>query len=943
MSPIMSRSPSVASNDRFSTTSGLTSATQVASSGSLQHVNPKPAYVAPFGAAQVVSEHRPVSRRPSSSEDEGGKADDDDVKFSDPALVLVNRFLDYLLFSFLATARSTNLHALKPAVTDVLKARLARDAIASAEEELQELLAGGEDEEEENTKQNAAENNRRWDLELVWKRTRLRVMVYMRLGEMEDDDEERYVKEEELFHAAERRFSQTSGLVSWAAAIFLTGVLEYIAEQTLQVAGSAAHSRIKRQSRSVVRPTTPQSATAAAESRAKVIVEEHDVEKVALNSTFGRLWRTWRKNLRASAAAAAQQSSPTRRLSRFGNDNPSSTTYNQRGRIGTAGESTMAGDTPPPRMKLDDVPEMQFPEHVLASNIPLPIGDNQRDLDEIEVPGLARDPDAQEEGSHPVTAARRNSFTGTMQTTGGLPTPGNSPNVPEDSAFGQKPKLSRKRSVSVPTPARTPLALEDMPGAFPEEPEDQEKQNLEDKRDQQKAHAEEMAPHKRASMDASGLLGGTASEDSDNGNRPAAQNDVAEGPGLLGGAVAAASVAAEAGGPAVRTSKELERNAPGSEPVTTNGSQDVEELDKRKSLMDMKDLIASSQPNTSSNGSGDEAPKVVRQSSDESKKSYTLRKNAVPQQSPATRQHMPGDAATPGEDSIGMARTSDTVQGSPSQNAIEGEARGPTKRPSRLVLGATPRKSPLDSPTTRQGDSPARSSPRDFLESRSLTSKTERPGSSGKPTAAAQSDPSRATPTSKVQKRRSIPGVAFTSAAATPVVEKNQHRQSWSAALQHQRDQHQDGGATRPVSVPAVPSVPATHKPSPSQSQGANVQEHPVIQRMASLKRDSKKSRSADLDSESMLTSASIRGPQDFDTFIQGGDTVKYTLTPETVRERPVSVSQSSQSVMQMKALLTLTGAERICSATEAGKWDSTVRSAFCKELWDCGDARQSG
>ncbi|KAI7092345.1 hypothetical protein KC316_g21945, partial [Hortaea werneckii] len=54
---------------------------------------------------------------------------------------------------------------------------------------------------------------------------------------------------------------------------------------------------------------------------------------------------------------------------------------------------------------------------------------------------------------------------------------------------------------------------------------------------------------------------------------------------------------------------------------------------------------------------------------------------------------------------------------------------------------------------------------------------------------------------------------------------------------------------------------------------------------MASLKRNDRKSSSADLDSDSGLTSASIRGPQDFDTFVQGGETVKYTLTPEKVRE----------------------------------------------------------
>ena len=151
------------------------------------------------------------------------------------------------------------------------------EAIASAEEELAELLSGGDDEEELENKHKAAENTRRWDLELVWKRTRLRVMVYMRLGEMEDEDEQRYVREEELFQGSERRFSSSSGLVSWAAAIFLTSVLEYVAEQTLQVAGQAASTRVRR-------GYAPKSPSNRTQTHDELVVEEHDVEKVALNS-----------------------------------------------------------------------------------------------------------------------------------------------------------------------------------------------------------------------------------------------------------------------------------------------------------------------------------------------------------------------------------------------------------------------------------------------------------------------------------------------------------------------------------------------------------------------------------------------------------------------------------------------------------------------------------
>ena len=190
-----------------------------------------------------------------------------------------------------------------------------------------------------------------------------------------------------------------------------------------------------------------------------VTVEEHDVEKVALNSTIGRLWRTWRKALRANAAAA-NPSSPTRRLTRSGNEVFYSPMSTRRGSPGMVKDGSPTRGAAPSRVQLDEVPELQYPEHVLASNIPLPMGNSQRDVDEIEVPGLARDPDAQDQEDIPNSAARRNSLTGPVsyRTTDGLPTPDSS-SVADNRELAEKPPLTRKRSVSVPTPARTPLPI----------------------------------------------------------------------------------------------------------------------------------------------------------------------------------------------------------------------------------------------------------------------------------------------------------------------------------------------------------------------------------------------------------------------------------------------------------------------------------------------------
>jgi hypothetical protein len=59
------------------------------------------------------------------------------------------------------------------------------------------------------------------------------------------------------------------------------------------------------------------------------------------------------------------------------------------------------------------------------------------------------------------------------------------------------------------------------------------------------------------------------------------------------------------------------------------------------------------------------------------------------------------------------------------------------------------------------------------------------------------------------------------------------------------------------------------------------VHDHPVIQKLADKKNISKVNKD---EASNPLTSASIRGPEDFDMFVQGGDMVKYTLTPENVR-----------------------------------------------------------
>lgn len=440
-----------------------------------------------------MSEQNTLSRHWESDTDED-RPRKDDASFSESALALVNAFLDQLLYSFLSQARSTSLSALRPAVAEVLKQRLAREAVASAEEELQEMLDGGEEEEDAITQSNAGNNNSRtWDLELVWKRTRLRVMVYMRLGEMEDDDEERYVKEDELFQNTERRFSRTNGLVSWASAIFLTSILEYVAEQTLQTAGKAADSRARRQAQA--RAVKGEQIDGQAYVS---IVEEYDVEKVALSPTLGRLWRTWRKSLRNSnAITASLGGTPSRRNLRAssrdnillrarsgslgtpvcGENTVEGAIYEERPHTRSGSVSTVAGMGSVQSTAEDpEVPDVQHPEHVLAANIPLPMGQKERDIEEIEVPGLVEYPDesAVDAMLEPKSVLRRKSISSGMPPPNGTGTMKRGIDRSEaNQKFREqpvKPGLSRQRSKSVPA---APISLRArrsiMPGSFPEE------------------------------------------------------------------------------------------------------------------------------------------------------------------------------------------------------------------------------------------------------------------------------------------------------------------------------------------------------------------------------------------------------------------------------------------------------------------------------------------
>lgn len=219
---------------------------------------------------------------------------------SNSSLALVNQFLDFLLYSFLSNAKSTSISALRPAITEVLRLRLAKEAVAGADQELRSYL-GGDDEDVESFNGVLPEDGEVWNLEKTWKKCRVQCMVYSSLGDLEEDDEAFYLDgglEGAVGLDQYQCQSHTPGIVSPPVAIWLTSILEFIGEQTLLVAG---HATISRYSAQRIMAASSDNHKFDVTFPDKPVVEELDTEKVALNPVLGRMWRQWRKKGRNSA------------------------------------------------------------------------------------------------------------------------------------------------------------------------------------------------------------------------------------------------------------------------------------------------------------------------------------------------------------------------------------------------------------------------------------------------------------------------------------------------------------------------------------------------------------------------------------------------------------------------------------------------------------------
>jgi hypothetical protein len=366
-SPRTTRSPSVSSDiPSVATHAGLVSPPT--------SISPDPAFIAASAASQIVTNDHD-SQSEAWLDQHGIEPSGETALVAPLALRLVNRFLDQLLFNFLSASRSTSLAALRPAVSEVLKPKLARGAISGAEEELHEYL-GGEEDEELLALHNGPSTSSDWDLELAWKRTRLRCMVYSSLGDMEEDEEDYYTEQEHL-DVPPSSTDRSSDVVSPAVAIFLTSILEFMGEQVLLVAGQAAYHRlrIKHEREEKDGRSTP------AEIAERVVVEESDMERVALDRTLGRLWRSWKKRIRSPIGSVSVMPRPFSRES-----------------VRSQPRSSQPASSAPEE-HIEEDPQASATPTVLTENeqaARIPIPSTADDVREIEIPGLAQQFDEDE-------------------------------------------------------------------------------------------------------------------------------------------------------------------------------------------------------------------------------------------------------------------------------------------------------------------------------------------------------------------------------------------------------------------------------------------------------------------------------------------------------------------------------------------------------------------
>lgn len=383
----------------------------------LPFANPPPAYVSESEAEKLILAE--LERQ---------------VKISEGAVGLVNGFLDQILHDILAKSHSTALWAVRPAVPVVLKQRLGRSAVQAADEELQDYIPEHEMEEVLSTPA-VLDPKADFDTDLAWKLTRMRCMVYAKLGDMEEEDEEEYLEDLELRDHFSRVHGsvRASATISPPTAIFLTTVLEFLAEQALCIAAQHATKRHVAASKDTSNQTMHDG---------PILLEEIDMSGVGKEGPLIRLWRSWKGSVRSAGSISSRPTTPNV----MSPVSPESPNYDWK----------FPAAPPISTIQEEQSPSLKPRPSPLPADVPLPINDN--DIAEIETLELARGvDDDSKDGDRPALDARRPS---SMLVMPGKFPDASTPVVNDDS---QRPEFARQRSHSLPNSGLNPPILDSIP------------------------------------------------------------------------------------------------------------------------------------------------------------------------------------------------------------------------------------------------------------------------------------------------------------------------------------------------------------------------------------------------------------------------------------------------------------------------------------------------
>ncbi|OAG40223.1 hypothetical protein AYO21_05506 [Fonsecaea monophora] len=352
------------------------------------------------------------------------------VKISNNAVAMLNGFLDQILYDILSKSQSTALGAVRAAVPLVLKQRLGRAAIKAADEELQDYL---DEDELENIQNHQAilDPKAEFDVDLAWKLTRLRCMVYAKLGDMEEEDEEDYLEGDDVRdHLSQvKEAYRSSARISPHSAIFLSTVLEFLAEQALCIAAQHARRRAM-YLKDAGRETAPIQHHAEPDG---IFLEEIDMSGIGKEGPLIRLWRSWKGSVRTGGSMSSRPTTPNVM-------------------------SPISSESPMHEWKFPSAPvippiQEEGSRSVTPANVPLPMTEN--DVNEIEVPGLARTFEELENNeARPSLGDRR--------PTSMLIMPGQFPSSATADEHSDRPRPSRRRSRSVPTSSKASSGAQSM-------------------------------------------------------------------------------------------------------------------------------------------------------------------------------------------------------------------------------------------------------------------------------------------------------------------------------------------------------------------------------------------------------------------------------------------------------------------------------------------------